>query len=317
MQSSSSLFSSPYFHLEQVAEGIYAAIVIGGMGAWGNAGIVDLGEQTLIFDTFFTPTAGISLRQAAERVTQHPVTYVINSHRHADHVFGNQAFPHATIISTEQTRQLMKTRNPIFLEQIQTGQESPQVLIERLRQEYNPQRHKELERYLSDIQVLSSDLNQLDLRLPDLTFEHRMNLHGTKRNAELVTFGGGHTPSDTILYLPDDAIGFLGDLVQVRFHPSMGGSDPEKWMHILTKIETLKLNIIVPGHGPVGTSVDVVAMRHYLDDMLQLVAHAINNEVVDEQNLDIAIPALYADWDGASTFTDNLLFLSKHVQNKA
>ncbi len=312
VHSTSSFYTSPYFQLEQVAEGVYAAIVIEGTGAWGNAGIVDLGNQTLVFDTFFTPAAATSLRQAAERVTQHPVTYVINSHRHADHVFGNQAFPNATIISTEQTRQLMQTRNPIFLEQIRTGQASAQHLTERLHQEHNPQKRKELERYLKDIQALSSNLNQLDLRLPNLTFEHHIVLHGTKRNVEVISFVEGHTPSDTILYLPEDAIAFPGDLVQVRFHPSMGDSEPETWMHILIQIEALKLNIVVPGHGQVGTSVDVVAMRHYLADMVQLVAQVTTTE----QILNIAIPALYADWDGASTFTDNLLFLYKKVQDK-
>ena len=311
--STSPFYTSAYFRLEQVAEGVYAAIATEGSGAWGNAGIVDLGDQTLVFDTFFTPAAASSLREAAEKVTQHPVTYIINSHHHADHVFGNQAFHDAIIISTERSRQLMKTRNPIFLEQIQTGQESIQHLTERVNQEHNPQRRKEQEQYLSDVQVLSSNLNQLDLRLPDLAFEHHMTLYGTKRNAEIISYDGGHTPSDTLLYLPEDAIAFLGDLVPVRVHPSMGDSDPKIWTHILTQIEALRLNIIVPGHGPVGTSTDVVIMRRYLNDVLQLVTQSVREGTFNEQNL--AIPNPYTDWEGATTFTNNLLFLYKQVQD--
>ncbi len=309
MQSTSSLFTSPYFRLEQIAEGIFAAIVIEGMGAWGNAGIVNLGNETLVFDTFFTLTAATSLREVAEKVTQHSVSYVINSHRHADHVFGNQVFPHTTIISTEQTRQLMATRNPLFLEQVRTGQESVQYLTERLHQEHNPQRRRELKQYLEDIQALSSDLHQLKLRLPDLTFEHRLVLHGTKRKAEIISFGGGHTPSDAILYLPEDAVAFLGDIVQVRFHPSMGDSNPEEWVHMLAQVEMLNLNTVVPGHGPVGTSADVVVMRQYLTDLLQIVAQAVKEGGMNEQNS--AIPTLYADWEGQTTFIDSLYFLYK------
>ncbi len=311
VQSTSSLFTSPYFRLEQVAEGIFAAIVIEGMGAWGNAGIVDLGNETLVFDTFFTLTAATNLREAAEKVTQRPVGYVLNSHRHADHVFGNHAFPYAKIISTEKTRQLMATRNPIFLEQVRTGQESAQHLTERLNEESNSQRRRELKRYLEDIQALSSDLHQLKLRLPDLTFEHRLVLHGPKRRAEIISFGGGHTSSDAILYLPEDAVAFLGDIVQVRFHPSMGDSNLEQWIHSLIQVEALNLNVVVPGHGPVGTFADVVVMRQYLSNLLQLVAQAVEKGEVDEQNLGIVIPPSYTDWDGQSTFTDNLLFLYK------
>ncbi len=302
-------FSSPYFRLEQVVDGVYAAIVTDGTGAWGNAGIVDLGDHTLVFDTFFTPIAAASLREAAEQVTGHRVRYVINSHRHADHVFGNSVFSDATIIATEQTRHLMQTRNPVFLEQIQTGQESIHALVERLSREHDLQRRKELERSLGDMHALSSVFEQVELRLPDLTFEHRMVLHGTKRRVEVVSFGGGHTPSDALLYLPDDAVAFLSDLVQVRFHPSMGDSNLTEWMHILTHIEALKLNIVVPGHGPVGTSVDVVTMRRYLADLLHLVTQTVEEGRVDEQSLVRHIPTTYADWESPSIFTDNVLFL--------
>ncbi|GCE23698.1 MBL fold metallo-hydrolase [Dictyobacter kobayashii] len=101
---------SPYFQLEQVAEGIYAAIVKEGAGAWGNAGIVDLGGQTLVFDTFNTPQAAQNLRAIAEQITGHAVTYVVNSHHHSDHISGNQVFEGATIFATDTTFDLMRTK---------------------------------------------------------------------------------------------------------------------------------------------------------------------------------------------------------------
>ena len=84
--------------------------------------------------------------------------------------------------------------------------------------------------------------------------------------------------------------------------------------HMLTQIEALNLNIIVPGHGPVGTSADIVTMQHYLADMQQLVTQAIEQGALNEQNVDV--PAPYTDWEGANTFTDNLLFLYKQTQNR-
>jgi Metallo-beta-lactamase superfamily len=76
---------SKYFHLHQLEEGIYAAVVIGGTGAQGNAGIVDLGDRTLVFDTFLVPPAAEDLRDAAHSLTGRPVDWVINSHEHFDH----------------------------------------------------------------------------------------------------------------------------------------------------------------------------------------------------------------------------------------
>jgi len=80
--------SSRYFHLERVADGIYAAVVKPGTGAWGNAGIVDLGDKTVVFDTFATPQAARDLKVMAEQLTGRAVEVVVNSHRHIDHVGG-------------------------------------------------------------------------------------------------------------------------------------------------------------------------------------------------------------------------------------
>src|SRR5689334_1098206 len=97
--------ASRHFHLEQLAEGVYAALSIGGTGSMSNAGIIDLGETTLIFDTFATPQAAQNLRSAAEQLLGHPITYVVNSHIHGDHWLGNQIFfPDADIITTGKTR---------------------------------------------------------------------------------------------------------------------------------------------------------------------------------------------------------------------
>src|SRR5215469_11776668 len=107
---SQGLYASPYFTLHKVAEGAYAAISVSGTGALGNAGIVDLGDAALIFDTCLTVQAARDLHSAAQQLVGQPVKYVVNSHYNADHVNGNQGFIDAMVISTEGTRALMATR---------------------------------------------------------------------------------------------------------------------------------------------------------------------------------------------------------------
>jgi cyclase len=111
MKTDQQLPNSKHFRLEQLADGVYAAIHIGGGAAIGNAGIIDLGGRTLIFDAFFTPQAAADLRTAAEEITGRPVDMVVDSHYHNDHIWGNQAFSqHTDIISTAKTRQLIATQ---------------------------------------------------------------------------------------------------------------------------------------------------------------------------------------------------------------
>ncbi|WP_010094036.1 MBL fold metallo-hydrolase [Ornithinibacillus scapharcae] len=101
-------FYSRHFHLEKVSEGIYAAIVKDGGGAIGNAGFVDLGDKTLVFDTFHTQQAAEDLREIAEHITNQSVSWVINSHFHGDHIRGNQVFRDCQIVSSHTTLEQMK-----------------------------------------------------------------------------------------------------------------------------------------------------------------------------------------------------------------
>jgi glyoxylase-like metal-dependent hydrolase (beta-lactamase superfamily II) len=113
------MYQSKHFTLEKIKEGIYAAIVTEYGGGIGNAGIIDLGDQTVIFDTFNTPQAARDLRKAAEDLIGNPVSYVVNSHWHGDHIRGNQSFEDCKIISTVHTRELMEEIHPPRIKQQQ------------------------------------------------------------------------------------------------------------------------------------------------------------------------------------------------------
>jgi len=66
MSPHASRVQSRHFRVEQLTEGVYAAIHVDGGWAIGNAGIVDLGKRTLVFDTGLTPQAAYDLRTAAK-----------------------------------------------------------------------------------------------------------------------------------------------------------------------------------------------------------------------------------------------------------
>src|SRR5208282_2723553 len=93
-----------HFQLESLAPGVHAAIATQTGYGLCNAGIVDLGGRTVVFDSMLTPVAGADLARVAERCTGQKPTWVVNSHWHGDHIWGNSAFVDAHVVSSRRVR---------------------------------------------------------------------------------------------------------------------------------------------------------------------------------------------------------------------
>src|SRR5512136_2075432 len=104
---------SKHFQIERLANGVYAAVASEKGYASCNAGIIDIGDRTIIFDTFVSPEAARDLLKATEQLTLHKITHVVNSHDHGDHIRGNQVFDSdVDIISTVSTREAIARNEP-------------------------------------------------------------------------------------------------------------------------------------------------------------------------------------------------------------
>ena len=77
------------YDLHEVGDGIWAAIVDDDLPAVGNAGIVDLGDETLVFDTTLSIRLAARLRDDGRRLTGREPAMLVNSHWHGDHTLGN------------------------------------------------------------------------------------------------------------------------------------------------------------------------------------------------------------------------------------
>src|SRR5258706_8222420 len=313
-----SLPISKHFQLEKLADGVYAAISIDGTGSMSNAGIIDLGDRTLIFDTFFTQQAAEDLRIAVEQLTDKPVTYVINSHMHGDHVHGNQIFaPEADIIATPRTRELMETRVVEKLAEnksdIAGGQAFLKSLEERIEQEKDEDKRKQLQLSLATNREYLSAVPTMEIKLPNLTFEQKVVFHGPQRIAELLTFDGGHTDSGAFLYLPQERIAFMGDLLVVRNHPWMGDGHPEEWLAILDRVKGLDMAVCVPGHGPTGTLEDITHLQQYITTILQLSKELHSDNKSVEEAKKAAMSAPFDSWEAPEVFSWNMEFLYERL----
>ena len=96
---------SANFKIVKLSDGVWACIHKFGGKAICNVGVIDNGNETIIFDSFLSPDAAQELLTAIENSDISPVKYVINSHYHNDHIRGNQVFgKDVKIISTKRTR---------------------------------------------------------------------------------------------------------------------------------------------------------------------------------------------------------------------
>lgn len=295
-----------------VADGVYAAISTPGTGALGNAGLVDLGDAALVFDTFMSLPPARDLLQAAGRLIGKPVKFVFNSHYNYDHLFGNQVFSDATIMSTQGTRDLIATRGVAILEEIRAHPEYVEEVAAQLTQATDERVRRSLEMDLNDTRALEASLPELELRLSSITFDHRLTIHGAMRDVELLTLGGGHTDSDGFMLIPDVKVAFLGDLLFNKAHPSLWRDRADGWIDILAQIERMDITAVVPGHGPLGTLADVSALRQYWEELRAFAESLTQRGASAEDIAAIPIPGRFDGWEWPENYTGMLTKLARH-----
>lgn len=296
-----------YFTLHILADGIYAAMAKPGQGAWSNVGIVDLGEEVLVFDSLGTPSAGIELRRQAEEITGKPVKYLVNSHYHGDHVFGNQAFKDVPIIATSETLRLGLENQMGELEKEE--QEMRDYLLHLKNQQMKAVDEITKASFVNqyeEIAKLLEDLPILEIILPTFIFEEKLMIRGTKRQVEIVCYGGGHTPSDTFMYIPDVKIAFMGDLLTERLHLPI--VDPIQLQSILQSVKQMEIETYVPGHGNAGDQSLCEDLLHYLSFLMDKAKEAHEkNEDMETFLSRLEMPKEFADWKGINGIRANLM----------
>ena len=311
-----SIPESKHFQLQRLAEGVYAAVASDRGYAICNAGIIDAGDRTIIFDTFLSPDPAKDLLRAAKRLTPQNTFRVVNSHYHNDHIRGNQVFPpDVDILSTETTLEGIIHKEP---ETIKWEKENiPKALVNtksKLRLEKDPKRRQAL--ILSSVyyEAILKSHPKLETRLPNVTFEGSLVMHGSRRRIELLTLAG-HTDSDLVLYLPDEKIAFMSDLLFVNYHPYLPGCSPKLFRKSLREVGKLGVQTLVPGHGPVGTTSDLSLLDQYIQTLESIARNMVKTGKPLEEIRLQPVPPPFDDWSlfFEDLFAMNLGFLYKYV----
>ena len=302
------LRKTDYFNLYAIGDGIYAAVAKPGQGAWSNAGIVDLGDSVLVFDSFGTPTAGKELRRQAEDITGKNVQYLVNSHYHGDHVFGNQAFKDVAIIATSETLRLCAEKHKMddFNSEVKEMRQYLSNIKGKIASAKDDIIKQSLMNQYEEMAKVLDDLPELEIVLPSLIFEEKLIIRGSQRQVELLCFGGGHTPSDTFMYIPDEKIAFMGDLLTEKLHLPV--VDPEQFQAILQRVNQMMIETFVPGHGRVCDLSLVETLQGYLVFLTEKAQEAHKREEEAEDFfVRLETPKDFADWKGVNGSRANLI----------
>jgi glyoxylase-like metal-dependent hydrolase (beta-lactamase superfamily II) len=235
-----------------------------------NVGLVVGDAAALVVDTRASAVQGARLRDDVRRVTPVEVRWVVNTHQHFDHTFGNGAFPAATIHAHENAAAGMRPA----AERIKAA----------LRADPEPDpSHPEITREVID-EVLATEL-----RLPDATFASVSTLDLGDRYLELVHPGRGHTDGDVVIRVPDTGLLYVGDLVE-ESGPPMFGSDsfPLDWAGALdvTVGMLTETAAVVPGHGRVVDRAFVLDQREQISQVAELVRALAGQGVPVDDALD-------------------------------
>lgn len=303
-------FESKHFKVELISPGVYAAINKAEGHAICNSGIIDLGEETLVFDCFISPSAARDLKKVAEELTGNPVKYVINSHYHNDHIRGNQVFTDARILATKATFDLIQTKDPEELESEKASIDKRIELFEKkLINAQNEHEKEECSMVLHYFHAIKESFEDYQLTLPDSIISDSTCIEGSERRIVLLSKGSGHTPNDLVMWLPKEKVLFTADLVFIGIHPWLGDGSVPDWINYLNSLLELKPEIVVPGHGPVGNSQDIKTMITYLNMSSEIIDDAIKKGKKAEEIAASPIPESFRQWWLSHFFSPNLVGL--------
>ncbi len=284
------------FTWQELAPGVWAALRQDALELpqEGNAVFVVTDEGVVLFDAGGSPAMGEAIVAKVHAVTRQPITHVVISHWHGDHMRGLQAiqaaFPQIQVFAHPHTRDFIAATREKWLKRrvsmvpnIKKGVES--ALGKNLDMSGRPLTAEEkawLQRGLGMADQLNQENLRTDYVIPKLTFTERLVLHLGGREIQFLYLGRAHTAGDLIMWLPQDKIVATGDIVTGPI-PLMPSPYAREYVGVLNQIKALDFKQLVPGHGPVEFDrgyVDLLIdlLQTTADQMKGLVARGLSEE---------------------------------------
>jgi glyoxylase-like metal-dependent hydrolase (beta-lactamase superfamily II) len=239
-------------------------------------------DYVVVVDANFPKEAG-DVIAAIKKTTDKPIKYVLDTHHHGDHAYGNAVWAKegAKIVGSKNTSRLLKVNGPKAWDQAAKDR---------------------------------TDIKESELKVVDIDFDDKYVLDDGTQRVEFLHFGHSHTIGDAVAYLPKHKILCTGDACVNGAFNYMGHSSSASWIKCLEKMEHLDIKMICPGHGAVAGKDLLGRQKRYFADLRAQVKKGIDAEKkLDDIIASVDMP-WYKEWTGkdAKAIKDN----TTHVYNE-
>jgi cyclase len=200
-----------------------------------NNGWIVFDDYVVVVDANYSSGAAVVMPKI-RATTDKPLRFVIDTHFHPDHSFGNKLWADAGAMPVAQAAALDELKRNGATAWIDSARTRPDVAASQL-------------------------------KLPELSYSDSLVFSDARHRVELLWFGPGHTPGDTLVWLPGEKVLFTGDVCVNGSYNYVHDSDITGWIKVLEKARALGAKTVCPGHGPVGGPEIIVDQQGYLIEL--------------------------------------------------
>jgi glyoxylase-like metal-dependent hydrolase (beta-lactamase superfamily II) len=255
-------------------------------GPWNNSYVAIATQKGIVvIDSAFSKTVAEAVRQAIQaEFKRGDFAYLINSHEHSDHTFGNSAYPDATIVGSDLMRKAilgMKADPSTIADRLSIPEQTIAAMREAALKD---PKLKDTPQVIQDEKfwkIVQADYAAgIEYLPPSIVFDRRMALNLGDVSVHLFSFGHWHSVADTIISIPEEHIVRLGAILYGEHLPvfknpygpkeEMTGAMVNNWIAVLNEVlaQADEKTQFVSCHGwGVMTKAQVAPQVAYMDKL--------------------------------------------------
>jgi cyclase len=237
-------------------------------------------DYVVVIDANF-PDGAAEVVAAVKKTTDKPIRYVLDTHHHGDHAYGNAVFAKegASIVAQTNCARWLRLNGVKEFEDAGKG----------------PTGRK--------------DVRDSKLKVPNLVFDDKLVIDDGTQRVEFLFLGHAHTPGDAFAYLPKQKMLCTGDACVNGPYNYLGHSDPASWVRVMERAQQLDVKLVLPGHGPIaGKELLEKQKRYFVELRAQVKAGIEAGKTFEDIRKGLDLP-WFKEWTTVTPPVENVKYV--------